>query len=182
MERRSLRNSNFVAVAFVAVALLTMVVGGNAIVEAVDSDTEPLLIDLAQFVVIPTEEDGEEQLVPLEEDAWHPAGTIVEYALTVKNVSEKDVGDLVLGLLVPHGTEYIEGSERYDRDGALLQFSIDGGDTFRNPPVKYVVKLDDGTEVEKVATADMYTDLRLVFLRAISSDEEVGATYRVVVR
>lgn len=146
------------------------------------SESDPLTIVLDQFVVVPPVKEGEgEAFVALVDEHLTPQGTIIEYGFTVKNVSDDAIEDLVLGLDVPIGTTYMESSEVYDRTAALLQFSIDGGESFRAAPVTYIEIQPDGTEVHKVATAEMYTDLRLVFLRAMSPGEEVYATYRVVV-
>lgn len=184
MRKTMRKTTMFVAVALLA-AVSFIAFSPVAVAFAADpaDDAEPLRITLEQYVVIPPSDEGEdEEFIVLGGERMTPQGTIIEYRLYVANVSDEPIGDLVLGLPVPVGTAFVEASDRFDRENALLQASVDGGETFRTPPVKYVVKQDDGTEIETIATADIYTDLRLVFLTAISSGEEVEATYRVEVR
>jgi uncharacterized repeat protein (TIGR01451 family) len=78
---------------------------------------------------------------------------IIEYQIVVKNPTKKSFYNVFIKAPIPKGTKYIENSST---DGAM--FSIDGGKTYKNPPVKYKVK-ENGKEVEKIATPDMYTNI-----------------------
>ena len=146
------------------------------------SAQEPLLLTLTQYRVIEDEtEPGGERFEPSEGDEG-AAGMVVEYRLTAKNVSSQPLTDLILRLLIPQGTVYLAGKEQFDRTSALLQFSIDGGQTFRTAPLRYIIVHPDGREEQAIATPDMYTDLRLVFLRSLTPGEEVTFAYRVQIQ
>lgn len=151
--------------------------GGVAFAEEAD----PLHVGLDQYVVVFSEDNGDEQLVPLSADEMMPSGTVIEYAVTVRNAGSEFIDDIVLGLVVPIGTMYVETGETLDESVALLQFSIDGGATYRTPPVIYMEEGEGGVSVRRTATPDMFTHLRLVFLRAIRPEEELMFRYRVQV-
>lgn len=161
----------------VVLAFLVVIASWNGTVHAAD---EPIELTLAVFTVLVDEESGEEVLVPFEDEEGEP-GTVIEYQLRVANVSDVALEDIILRLDVPAGTVYVDGSERLDRATMLLQFSIDEGQTFRTPPVRYTVQQEDGSLIQQIAGPEQYTNLRLVFLRALESGEEVIFTYRVEV-
>ncbi|NLN20141.1 MAG: hypothetical protein GX162_12840 [Firmicutes bacterium] len=159
-----------------ALTVMGLLVLATATVSAAD---EPLRLTLEQFAVIPPQEEGaSEELVPFTEEMAEP-GTVIEYHLVARNMTGEPIKDIILQLLVPQGTHYLDGQENYDRSTLLLQFSIDGGETFRTPPIRYITVTLEGRRVQAVATADMYTDLRLVFLAPLAAHEEVRFSYRV---
>ena len=59
-------------------------------------------------------------------------------------------------------------------------FSIDGGKNYSYEPVKYKV-IKDGKVIEKVATPDMYTNIKWV-VPSLSPSEEIKLKYRVKVK
>lgn len=121
-----------------------------------------------------------ERFLPFDGEGALP-GTVIEYELTAVNVSDIPLGDIILRLGIPAGTHYIEGSEQMERSTMLLQFSIDGGQSYRTAPIRYLVQQEDGSQRQVIASADMYSDLRLVFLRPLVPGEEVNFAYRVMV-
>lgn len=145
------------------------------------AQSEPLQLILEQFTVVPSDEAPEgEMLVPFSDNEGTP-GTVIEYQLKALNVSEASLSDMILRLHVPAGTRYLEDSERFDPSVTLVQFSMDAGETYRTPPILYFVEDEQGNREQRVASADMYTDLRLVFLRPLAPGEEVVFAYRVQV-
>lgn len=163
---------------FPQIALLALIIVQMSAMSVFAQD-EPLALRLTQFQVVTAGED--ESLVPVEE-AELTSGAVIEYQLTAVNVSDAALSDIILQLWIPAGTRYLDGTERLERSAMLLQFSIDGGASFRAAPVRYTRMSEDGSPVQAIATADMYTDLRLVFLRPLAPGEEVQFAYRVELR
>lgn len=120
-------------------------------------------------------------MLPFDRDAAVEPGTTIEYELAVTNVSDNPIGDIVLAPEIPAGTTYVGGSEQLGDGALLLQFSIDGGQTFRVPPIRYVVTDSNENELEMIATSDLYTDLRIALLRSLEPTEQVSFSYRVKV-
>lgn len=165
---------------FAALILLLSLTWGSAWTLA-QAQSEPLQLILEQYTVVQSAEEPDmELLLPFTDNEGAP-GTVIEYQVRAVNVSEVPLADIILRLHVPVGTRYLEGSERYDRLVTLVQFSIDAGQTYRTPPILYFVEDAEGNRVQRIATADMYTDLRLVFLRPLAPAEEVIFSYRVQV-
>lgn len=164
-----------------ATALLVLALIWMSPTQQLWAQDDPLKLDLQQFVVVRAEDEPDgERLLPLGEDNGAP-GTVIEYRLTATNVSESPLSDIILGLHIPQGTRYLDGYARHDRSIGLLQFSIDSGETYRTPPILYYVEDDEGNRVQQTATADMYTTLRWVLLRALEPGEEVRFAFRVEV-
>ena len=62
---------------------------------------EPLQLTLEQFAVIPPQEEGApEELIPFTEETAEP-GTVIEYRLVARNMTDEPIPDIILQLLVP---------------------------------------------------------------------------------
>lgn len=87
---------------------------------------------------------------------------------------------MAAGGKIPGGTSYIEGSARCDVP-AEIQFSIDNGKSFAEPPLKIKVELADGSKVEKTVPPDRYTDIRFRVME-LGVEETFVGSYGVMVR
>src|SRR5690606_29034191 len=137
---------------WIHIACLFIAVGAVAVAGGIaGAADQPLQMTLYQFLVIPADgEGGEEQIVPFVGDEAVP-GDVIEYQLVVTNVGETAIEDIILRLRVPAGTRYVTDAAWTDHSMMLLQFSIDGGQEFRTPPIRYFVEEEDGTRVQRVA-------------------------------
>ena len=82
---------------------------------------------------------------------------------------------------IPSGTVYLEKTA--SRGAAMNpRFSIDGGKTYQEAPVTYVVVNAQGVEEHRVATADMYTHIMWNVDGALDVGKEVLVSYRVQVK
>ncbi len=117
------------------------------------SASQPLKLETRGFLVVNEIENGKkrEVLKPLPEKVYPK--DVIEYQITVKNLSGKVLKNVKIRAQIPKTTVYVEHSAT----GKPL-FSIDGGKTFSPEPIKYKV-IQNGKEIEKVATPDMYTNL-----------------------
>jgi uncharacterized repeat protein (TIGR01451 family) len=118
------------------------------------------------------------ELVPVE-TAFR--GDILVYTLTYRNEEKEKLTKAAFVALVPEGTVYIEGSAT-DAGITDIFFSIDKGSYFQKPPVKYFIKKKDGSREERIATPDMYTNVRWVFRRALAPGETGRVTYKTKVK
>jgi uncharacterized repeat protein (TIGR01451 family) len=151
---------------------------GVAMVKAQEAPAAaaPLQSDMKRYLV-EKGEDGQEILTEVNQVK---PGQIIEYTLRWSNVSDTDLTEVSIVGPVPQYTTYLAGTA-VNLGATLPQFSIDGGTTYKNEPVTYKVKMADGSEVERVATPDMYTHVRWLLERMISK-QELTLKYRVQVR
>jgi len=137
---------------------------------------EKLLLKTEGYLVkVVVGEDGKkkEVLQPLPEKVY--PGDIIEYKITATNVSNEDLKNVIIGAKIPKGTVYVPGSAT-----DTPEFSIDGGKTFSKEPVKYYV-IENGKKVEKIATPDMYTNIRWK-IEILKPSESKEFRYRVQVK
>ena len=106
-------------------------------------------------------------------------GDVLEYIVTYVNSSKDPLKQVAIDCPLPEKTEYLEGTASCTQDGTPL-FSIDGGKTFRLPPVRYKVTLPDGNVEERVAPPDMYTHMRWTL--DFKPGERIEIRYRVKIR
>lgn len=146
----------------------------------------PLVATLERALIVTTDVDGEprEELVPAFELA--PGETIHE-AITVHNVSDEALRDVVVVLPVPEGARYLtESAAALDLAGrrVLPEFSHDAGTSFGVPPLmQEVTVIRDGKKivVQVPVPPEAYTHVRWVLPR-LESQTAITATLRAVIR
>ena len=148
------------------------------------AQNEPVTVTLEAYIVSTiTKEDGttEEQFTEGKEAR---PGQVVEYRVLVTNVSDETLpaSNAVITGPIPTTTAYIADSATPTSEGARLEFSADGGQTFSVPPLMIKVKNDKGEEVEVEAAPDQYTAARWVILQALEPKQEIIFKYRVTVK
>lgn len=118
------------------------------------------------------------ELVPVENAT---RGDILVYTLTYKNEGKEKLTKASFVALIPEGTSYIEGSAT-DNGITEILFSIDKGTSFQKPPVKYFIKKKDGSMEEKIATPDMYTNIKWIFKKDLAPGETGEVSYKTKVK
>ena len=105
----------------------------------------------------------------------------IEYTLRYKNVGDASASGVNLVGPIPAGTVYLEKTAT---DGAAMRplFSIDGGKSFHETPVTYVVTNEKGVEERKVAPPDMYTHVMWNVASVLEVGKELSVSYRVQVK
>lgn len=151
-------------------------------------DESKLRLTLSQSRVVLVESDGRlvESLRPLtaggdESTALSP-GDVIEYALTVKNASSGALDNVVAALPIAPEALYLDERPRFDAARVMIQFSIDHGERFQAPPVRYWETDERGNKVQKVAEPSMYTNVRWVFLTPLAAQEATVIRYRVQIQ
>jgi uncharacterized repeat protein (TIGR01451 family) len=106
---------------------------------------------------------------------------ILEYRLTYTNTGETPLRNVIVVDPVPAGTEYINLSATRPQDGSV-EFSIDGGKTFYDWPIRIKRKTAEGNEVEVEATPDMVTHIRWTIANEFEPETEITLCYRTIVK
>jgi uncharacterized repeat protein (TIGR01451 family) len=153
--------------------LLSLVLGLVHAQERADEES-PLKGEMKGFLVVEGE-NGAERLV---EAAEILPGQMVEYVITYTNTGDKPLREVKVGGLVPEQTRYVPESATTTRWRRPL-FSLDDGQTFQPEPVRYEVRLANGEKEERIATPDMYTQVRWV-IRRLPAGARVEFRYRVM--
>lgn len=101
-------------------------------------------------------------------------GETLLYVLTVKNISDKPVSNVVVGNPVPNYTEYKLDSQT--SNNAKFEVSIDHGKTFGSLGVLQKTATDGS---KSVAQAKDVTNLRWTLSTALKAKEETKISYRL---
>jgi uncharacterized repeat protein (TIGR01451 family) len=123
-------------------------------------------------------EDNREIAVPAEK--VYPNDT-VEYTLRYENTGSASAAGVNLVGPIPVGTVYLDKTAT-DIEGVGPLFSIDGGETYHSAPVTYIGIDEEGKEVRKTASPDMYTHIRWEMNGTLDVGQEVSVSYRVQVK
>ena len=136
----------------------------------------PLQLDMiGNLVTEELDEEGKlvEKIMDLPEKVL--PGNIIEYTISAQNLKDGVLKDVDIIGRIPEGTGYLQ-----DSANKPPQFSIDGGKTYMPAPVTYTV-VEDGKEVEKIATPDMYTNIKWI-VEILHPSALPVFTYRVAVK
>jgi len=109
------------------------------------------------------------------------SGDLIVYTIAYANPTEEPVGDASLVGPVPAATVYVAGSAE-KRVGMEQRFSIDGGKSFKAPPITYKVRKPDGAVEEKPAPPEMFTHVRWVLSDAVPPGGSGSVSYKVRVK
>ena len=156
-----------------ALATITFLLHANAAVAAEES---PLQGSMTSFLVTKNAEGVE---VLTETEQVKPGQTI-EYALVYGNVGVADLTDVNIVGPIPAGTVYLADTAMTLKD-LTPRFSIDGGIVFKLEPISYKVKQADGSEIERIATPDMYTHIQWNLANFLAQ-QKLTLKYRVKVK
>ena len=136
----------------------------------------PLQLDMTgKLVAEEATDDGQpkEKLVDLPEKVL--PGNVIEYTIAAQNLKDGILKEVDIIGKIPEGTGYLDESA-----SEIPLFSIDDGKTYMPAPVTYTV-IEDGREVEKIATPDMYTQIKWI-VKILQPGETPTFTYRVAVK
>jgi uncharacterized repeat protein (TIGR01451 family) len=149
-----------------------------------------MLVSLAAFEVqgpltgnvealrVVTQDNGREVFLPADEARPQD---ILEYRLTYSNTGETSLRNVIVVDPVPAGTEYLIRTATRPQDGSV-EFSIDGGKTYHDWPIRIKRKTAEGNEVEVEATPDMVTHIRWTIANDFEPETEITFSYRALVK
>ena len=106
---------------------------------------------------------------------------IIQYELRYTNIGDEPADDVSITGIIPEGTIYLPKSVSLP-EGVQVLFSIDNGKSYHKEPVEYFVAGPDGRKVKKIATPDMYTNIKWVGNGRLNVGETLVVHYRVRVR
>ena len=105
----------------------------------------------------------------------------IEYVLRYRNVGDAPASGVSLVGPVPAGTLYLENSAT-ESESMHPRYSIDGGKSFHEAPVTYVVTNDQGVEERRIAAPDMYTHVMWDVASVLEVGRAIKVSYRVQVK
>ena len=112
--------------------------------------------------------------------AGYLPGDVIEYELRFTNITEAVVQDVVLNDPIPQGLIMVLGSPTADRQDVVVDYSIDGGESWSAAPT---VQVQEGDRtVSRPAPADAYTHVRWTITGAVPADATVTARFHAMVR
>ena len=106
------------------------------------------------------------------------SGQIIEYRYHAKNVSEGIIENFIPIIPIPTVTTYIDGSAT-GGELFLLEFSIDGGESFAAPPLIKTVKNEKGEDVQVEVEPAEYQSVRWKMLGGFQPKQEINLSFRV---
>lgn len=132
---------------------------------------------LEAYRVVITDE-GVEEFLPA--DNAHPTD-VIEYRLVYSNTGDQPIQNVLITDPIPLGTKLVHPSASKPTTGRV-EFSIDGGKSFKPWPILIKTKTPAGDEKTVEATPDMVTHIRWTLDDAIEPDGGITLTYRTVIK
>ena len=159
--------------------LVVLAFTASAALAQIGEKPELMLTLSAQKEVTVPGEDGKPKTEWQEVQSTSP-GDELKYTIRYENKGEAEARDAKIVDPVPQNTSYISGTA--EGESAEITFSLDGK-TFGPPPLlKYRVKQADGTEVEYVATPEMYTHIQWKLNKAVPPGGTGSVSFKVKVQ
>ncbi len=161
---------------FVVIAVLALT--ATAALAQIGEKPELVLTLMAQKEVVTIGTDGTPQTAYQEARNTKP-GDVLKYTIRYQNAGKAEARGAKILDPVPQSTSYVGGSA--EGENADLLFSLDGK-TFRHPEqLTYKVRQSDGTEVEYIATPDMYTHVQWILRQPVPPGGEGMVSFKVKV-
>ncbi len=149
-----------------AVASLLFVVSADA------KNSSPIKLTTKSYKeVVKIDSSGKKKVILVDAKKVIP-GDVVLYKNIIKNNSTTDAKDMVLNNTIPLHTIYVLNSATCEGDCKIL-FSVDGGKHFARPKELKV----KGNGVERVATANDYTNVRWI-LSKLDTNRETSVSFK----
>ena len=104
-------------------------------------------------------------------------GDVIEYSLVFTNVTDTEVSDVTFTDPIPAGMVIMLGSTTVDRDGVVVDYSINGGETWSDQPLIDVAQ-PDGRMVRQPAPPEAYTHIRWTVTGSVAVGAQVTARFR----
>ncbi len=104
-------------------------------------------------------------------------GDVVEYRLVFTNITGRPVNNIQFTDPLPEGMHYLQGTAGADREGVVVEFSLDGGTSYSEQPMVEVV-VDGRTELRPASPED-YTNIRWTVQGEVQPDAAVTAAFQV---
>jgi uncharacterized repeat protein (TIGR01451 family) len=106
-------------------------------------------------------------------------GSVVFYTVSFRNDGDEKAANAVVDNPIPKDTRYVPGSAYGE---AEITFSIDKGKSYNKPTLLvYEIRDKQGKPVSKVASPDVYTNIRWVF-PVIEAGRYGTVGYQVIVK
>jgi uncharacterized repeat protein (TIGR01451 family) len=108
-------------------------------------------------------------------------GTVIFYTVSFRNAGDEKATNAVIDNPIPKDTRYIPGSA-YGEDEGGITFSIDKGKSYNKPSLLFYETMEkQGKTVKKIASPDVYTNIRWV-IPVIEAGKQGVVGFKAIVR
>jgi len=109
-------------------------------------------------------------------------GDVILYTVTYRNDGDEKATNAVIDNPIPKDTRYVPGSA-YGEDEGGISFSIDKGKSYNKPSLLFyeITDKQQGKTVKKVASPDIYTNIRWV-IPVIEAGKQGTVGFKAVVK
>lgn len=132
---------------------------------------------LEAFRVVLTD-NGQETFLPADQAS---PNDVIEYRVTYRNARDDAIQSIFITDPIPTGSQYIEESATKP-SGGRVEFSIDGGRSFKEWPITIERRTSDGRTLVEQATPDMVTHIRWIISQEVVPEREITLTYRTFIK
>jgi uncharacterized repeat protein (TIGR01451 family) len=161
------------------VMLVVLALSATAALAQVGQKPELVLTLSVQKKVDMTGEDGKPKTEWREVRSTGP-GDVLRYTIRYENKGKGEARNAKIVDPIPSNTSYVSGSA--GGEGAAIAFTLDGK-TFQPPTLlTYRVRQADGTEVEHVATPEMYTHIQWTLIQPVPPGGTGSLSFLVLVQ
>jgi uncharacterized repeat protein (TIGR01451 family) len=109
-------------------------------------------------------------------------GTVIFYTVSFRNDGNEKATNAVIDNPIPKDTHYVPGSAYGEGGDDVITFSIDKGKSYNKPSLLlYEVKENEGKTVKKVASPDVYTNIRWV-IPVIEAGKTGAVGFKAIVK
>ena len=109
-------------------------------------------------------------------------GTVIFYTVSFKNAGDEKATNAIIDNPIPKDTRYVPGSA-YGEDEGGISFSIDKGKSYNKPSLLFyeITDKQQGKTVKKVASPDVYTNIRWV-IPVIEAGKQGTVGFKAIVK
>lgn len=158
--------------------MIKMLVATLVLAPGLAAAAPKVVLDLKAETEIEVQEGGKTVKKRVEAKEVAP-GKEVLYSVTYKNQGDQPATQVELKNHIPENTVYV--LESAWGEGADIQFSIDGGKTYKKPSLLYYeVKGENGKIEQKKVSPEKYTDVMWI-IKSIPPGKTGNVGFRVMV-
>jgi len=109
-------------------------------------------------------------------------GDVLFYTVSFSNDGNEKATNAVIDNPIPKDVRYVPGSAYAEGGADIITFSIDNGKTYNKPSLLlYEVKDERGKNIKKVASPDVYTNIRWV-IPVIEAGKKGSVGFKAIVK
>lgn len=108
-------------------------------------------------------------------------GTVIYYTVSFRNDGNEKATNAVIDNPIPKDTTYVPGSAYGESGDEGITFSIDKGKSYNKPSMLFYEITEQGKKIKKVASPDIYTNIRWV-IPVIEAGKKGAVGFKAIVK